>query len=74
MGKTVVVACGLSVGVFAQVCYAADAVRVHHDEELFPLTEVRLTGGLLQAAVLTGKNRYNYQQQLVKAKKGKAKL
>ena len=49
MGKTVVVACGLSVGVFAQVCYAADAVRVHHDEELFPLTEVRLTGGPLQA-------------------------
>ena len=49
MGKTVVVACGLSVGVFAQVCYAADAVRVHHDEGLFPLTEVRLTGGPLQA-------------------------
>jgi hypothetical protein len=32
-------------------------------------------GGCPQAAVLTGKkNRYNYQQQLVKAKKGKAKL
>ena len=28
----------------------------------------------VQAAVLTGKNRYNYQQQLAKAKKGKAKL
>jgi hypothetical protein len=31
-------------------------------------------GGCPQAAVLTGKNRYNNKQQSAKAEKGKAKL